>query len=67
MDYLDVLNKLYLIENLTAWNPNLRSKTVIRSSPARFFVDPSIGASALKMTSQKLLKDFETFGLFFES
>lgn len=67
VDYLDVLNKLYLIEDLTAWNPNLRSKTVIRSSPARFFVDPSIGASALKMTSQKLLKDFETFGLFFES
>lgn len=67
VDYLDVLNKLYLIEDLTAWNPNLRSKTVIRSSSARFFVDTSIGASALKMTSQKLLKDFETFGLFFES
>lgn len=67
VDYLDVLNKLYIIEDLKAWNPNLRSKTVIRSTPARFFIDPSIGASVLKLTSQKLLKDFETFGLFFES
>ena len=67
LDYLDVLNKLYIIEDLKAWNPNLRSKTVIRSTPARFFIDPSIGATALKLTSSKLLKDFETFGLFFES
>ncbi len=66
-DYLDVLNKLYIVDDLKSWNPNLRSKTVIRSTPARFFVDPSIGAGVLKMTSQKLLKDFETFGLFFES
>ena len=67
VDYLDVLNKLYMIEDLKSWNPNLRSKTVIRSTPARFFIDPSIGASVLKLTSHKLLKDFETFGLFFES
>lgn len=67
LDYLDVLNKLYIIEDLKTWNPNLRSKTVIRSTPARFFIDPSIGATALKLTSSKLLKDFETFGLFFES
>lgn len=67
IDYLDALNKLYIIEDLKAWNPNLRSKTVIRSTPVRFFVDPSIGASILKLTSAKLLKDFETFGLFFES
>lgn len=67
VDYLDVLNKLYIIEDLQAWNPNLRSKTVIRSTPARFFIDPSIGAIALKLTSSKLLNDFETFGLFFEA
>lgn len=67
IDYLDVLNKLYIIEDLKSWNPNLRSKTVIRSTAARFFIDPSIGASVLKLTSQKLLRDFETFGLFFES
>jgi len=67
VDYLDVLNKLYIIEDLKAWNPNLRSKTVIRSTPARFFIDPSIGSSVLQLTSAKLLKDFETFGLFFEA
>ena len=67
VDYLDVLNKLYIMEDLKCWNPNLRSKTVIRTTPARFFIDPSIGAAALKMTSGKLLNDFKTFGLFFES
>lgn len=67
IDYLDVLNKLYIIEDLKSWNPNLRSKTIIRSTPARFFVDPSIGASVLNLSSSKLMKDFGTFGLFFES
>lgn len=67
VDYLDVLNKLYITEDLNAWNPNLRSKTVIRTSPARFFIDPSIGASALGLSSYKLLNDFQTFGLYFES
>jgi len=67
LDYLDVLNKLYIIEDLKAWNPNLRSKTVIRSTPAHFFIDPSIGSTVLKLTSSRLLKDFETFGLFFEA
>lgn len=67
IDYLDALNKLYIIDDLKAWNPNLRSKTVIRSTPARFFIDPSIGSAALKLTSAKLLRDFETFGLFFEA
>ena len=67
IDYLDVLNKLYIIEDLKGWNPNLRSKTIIRSTPARFFVDPSIGASMLNLTTKKLMNDFQTFGLFFES
>ncbi len=67
VDYLDVLNKLYIVEDLKSWNPNLRSKTVIRTSPARFFVDPSIGAASLGLTSKRLLSDFETFGLFFEA
>jgi hypothetical protein len=67
LDYLDVLNKLYIIEDLKAWNPNLRSKTIVRSTPARFFIDPSIGSTVLKLTSARLLKDFETFGLFFEA
>lgn len=67
IDYLDVLNKLYIIEDLKGWNPNLRSKTIIRSTPARFFVDPSIGASMLNLTTKKLMSDFQTFGLYFES
>lgn len=67
IDYLDTLNKLYIIEDLKAWNPNLRSKTIIRSTPARFFVDPSIGASMLNLSTGKLMNDFQTFGLFFES
>lgn len=66
LDYLNVLNKIYIIEDLKAWKPNLRSKTVIRSTPARFFVDPSIGAAALKLTTKRLNFDFKTFGLFFE-
>ena len=67
IDYLDVFNKLYIIEDLKGWNPNLRSKTIIRSTPARFFVDPSIGASMLNLSTKKLMSDFQTFGLFFES
>ncbi|HBP37228.1 MAG TPA: AAA family ATPase [Clostridiales bacterium] len=67
IDYLDVLNKLYIIDDLKSWNPNLRSKTIIRSTPARFFVDPSIGASMLNLTTKRLMNDFKTFGLFFES
>lgn len=67
VDYLDVLNKLYIIEDLNSWSPNLRSKTVIRTSPARFFIDPSIGATALNLNSSRLLSDFQTFGLFFEA
>lgn len=67
VDYLDVLNKLYIVEDLESWSPNLRSKTVIRTSPARFFVDPSIGATALGLSSSRLLNDFKTLGLFFEA
>lgn len=67
IDYLDAMSKLYIVEDLRAWNPNLRSKTVVRSTPARFFVDPSIGAGVLGLTSQKLLNDFKTLGLYFES
>lgn len=67
VDYLDVLNKLYIVENLNSWSPNLRSKTVIRTSPARFFVDPSIGAASLGLNSKRLLTDFNTYGLFFEA
>ncbi|RAX24568.1 MULTISPECIES: ATP-binding protein [unclassified Actinomyces] len=66
-DYLDALSRAYVIEDLPAWNPALRSKTAIRTSPTRHFVDPSIGAAVMRWTPADLLRDFETFGLQFES
>lgn len=66
-NYLAALRRLFVIEELKAWNPNLRSKTAVRSTPTRHFVDPSIGASALGIGPQNLLDDLRTFGLFFES
>lgn len=65
--YLDVLNRLYVIEELPAWNPNLRSKTAIRTKNTRHFIDPSIGCAALGITPDGLFKDITTFGLMFES
>lgn len=50
-----------------AWNPNLRSKTAIRTSDTRYFVDPSIGCAALGLGSMDLINDLNTFGLFFET
>lgn len=66
-NYLIALRRLFVIEELKAWNPNLRSKTAVRSTPTRHFVDPSIGVSALGIGPQNLLDDLRTFGLFFES
>ncbi len=66
-DYVDALTRAYVIEDLAAWGPRLRSKTAVRTSPTRHFVDPSIAATMLKATPSKLLSDFETFGLLFES
>ena len=65
--YLNVLRNLYVIEELPAWNPNLRSKTAIRSRETRHFTDPSIGAAALGITPEGIFKDITTFGLLFES
>ena len=66
-DYIKALEKLYIIDNVEAWQPKLRSKTDIRTSPKREFVDPSIAVAALRATDNDLLKDFKTFGLVFES
>lgn len=66
-DYIDALTRAFVIEDLEAWNPQLRSKTVVRTSPTRHFIDPSIAAAMLAVTPEKLLSDFETFGLLFES
>ncbi len=65
--YLNALQNLYVIEELPAWNPNLRSKTAIRTRETRHFTDPSIGAAALGFTPEGCFKDITTFGLLFES
>lgn len=65
--YLDALKRIFVVEDLPAWNPALRSKTPLRVSPKRFFVDPSIAAAVLRVSAEGLLKDFATFGFLFES
>jgi uncharacterized protein len=66
-DYLDALTRAYVIEDAPAWCVKLRSKTAIRTTPTRHFSDPSIAAVLLGATPDKLLYDFETCGLLFES
>lgn len=65
--YLNALRNLYVIEELPAWNPNLRSQTAVRTRETRHFTDPSIGAAALGITPEGIFKDITTFGLLFES
>ena len=65
--YLEALRYLFVIEELPAWNPNLRSKTAIRTKPTRHFVDPSIAAAALGVSPEGLFRDMTTFGFLFES
>ena len=65
-DYMDALKDLYVIEDLPAWNPNIRSKTIIRSTPTRHFIDTSIACRALGVSPNDLMNDLESFGLFFE-
>ncbi len=65
--YLTALDRIFVTENIPAWNPALRSKTAIRTSPKRQFTDPSIAAATLRLTPERLLDDFEYFGFLFES
>ena len=65
--YIAALRKIFVIEDSPAWNPNLRSKTAIRTSATRYFTDPSIAAAALGIGPEDLLNDLETMGLFFEN
>jgi predicted AAA+ superfamily ATPase len=67
LDYISALEKLYVVDDLPAWNPNLRSKTAIRSTPIRHFADPAIAAHFLNASSEDLEYDPLTFGLLFES
>ena len=65
-DYMDALKDLYILEDIAAWNPNLRSKTVVRSTSTRHFVDTSIACQALGIKPADLMNDLNSFGLFFE-
>lgn len=65
-DYMEALKDSYVIEDLPAWNPNIRSKTIIRSTPTRHFIDTSIACRALGVSPNDLMNDLESFGLFFE-
>lgn len=66
-DYVDALKKLFVIEDMPAWNPNICSKTAIQNSSTRYFVDPSIATSALSVSPQDLMSDLRSFGFFFEA
>ena len=65
--YINALKRIFVIEEMEAWNPNLRSKTAIRTSNTRYYIDPSIAAAALGLDPQDLLSDLRTFGLLFET
>ena len=65
--YIGALKKIFVIEDMPSWNPNLRSKTAIRSAETRYFVDPSVAVAALGLGPDDLMGDLETFGLLFET
>lgn len=65
--YLNALQRIFVVEDLPAWTPSLRSKTMIRTSAKRHFVDPSIATAVMRTRPEGILKDFETFGFLFES
>ena len=65
--YLDALRKIFVVEDMPAWNPNLRSKTAIRTTDTRYFVDPSIATAALGLGPADLMNDLNTMGFFFEA
>lgn len=65
--YINALKKIFVVEDMTAWNPNLRSKSTIRTSDTRYFIDPSIAAASLGLGPDDLMNDLKTFGLFFET
>lgn len=65
--YIDALKKIFVVEDCPAWNPNLRSKTAIRTSNTRYFTDPSIAAAAMGIGPQDLINDLNTTGLFLKT
>lgn len=67
IDYVSALTRVFVVEDLPAWSPMLRSRTVLRTSPTRHFVDPSVAVAAFDTTPERLIRDPETLGLLFES
>lgn len=65
--YIDALKKIFVIEDAPAWNPNIRSKTAIRSTDTRYFIDPSIATAALGIGQKDLTQDLNTMGFLFEN
>jgi len=65
--YLNALRRLFVVEDIPAWQPSLRSKTAIRTANKRQFVDPSIATAVMRTNATGILRDFETFGFLFES
>ncbi|MBR6193609.1 MAG: ATP-binding protein [Treponema sp.] len=65
--YIEALKKIFVVEDMAAWNPNLRSKSAIRTSDTRYYVDPSIAVASLGVGPEDLLNDLNTCGLFFET
>ena len=66
-DYINALKKIFVIEDMPAWNPNLRSKTALRTSDNRYFIDSAIATSALGANPNDLIDDLNTMGLLFET
>ena len=66
-EYLNILNRLFVLQDIPAWCPSIRSKSAIRAGNKIGFTDPSLAAAALGLTPERLLNDLETFGFFFES
>lgn len=67
MDYLNVFKRLYIIEEIEAWSPNIRSKTAIRTSPKKSMIDPSLAVAALGCSEKDIMMDIRTYGLLFEN
>ena len=66
-DYISALKKIFVIEDVPAWNPNLRSKTAIRTTETRYFVDPSVAIASMGLGPEDLINDLNTMGLAFEN
>ena len=65
--YIKALKKIFVVEDMPAWCPNLRNKVVIRTSDTRYFTDPSIAVAALGVGPDDLMNDLRTFGFLFET